>query len=193
MTQLSLALIHGVQSLILGVATLVAILIYGHASTAKPVHTPDCFIAVTTVVSRPNPYRIARVVTSGVRRYEDDGTGTVSYCAPRDPAKLDAARAAVDRRVEEQKDSAGQNRERVIIRSTSPGLAGDHLKYVAAGAAKSGAAFAGVEVVQIGVQDGTRSDDVPLASLLATDSARAACAKANAELKRVAATFHWAC
>jgi hypothetical protein len=150
-----------------------------------------CYVAVTAVVSLPAPYRVARVVTTGVREYEDDGTGTAAYCEPLDVARLHAARAAIDRQIETS-HQAEQNVERVVIRSTSATVVAQHLVYVAA----SGHAFAefhGVEVVTLEAPNGTEYRELPLPSLLPTDSARAACDSANVALRQNAAPFHWAC
>ena len=150
-----------------------------------------CYVAVTAVVSLPAPYRVARVVTTGVREYGDDGTGTAAYCEPLDVARLDAAREAVDRQIATSQH-VEQNVERVVIRSTSPTVVAQHLVYVAA-SGHALAEFRGVEVVTLEAPDGTEYRELPLPSLLPTDSARVACDSANVALRQSAASFHWAC
>jgi hypothetical protein len=173
------------------VVTALASFLYGHPGTGNGVTAPRCFVAVTAVIAMPDPYRVTRVVTTGVREYEDDGNGTVAYCEPRDVGRLRIAREAVDRRIATSHHDA-PNVEHVVIRSTSPTVAAQHLVYIAA-ASRGAPEFTGIEIVALKAPDGTEFREIPLPPLLATDSARTACGRANLALRRNAASFHWAC
>lgn len=174
------------------IALLSASVAWGRINTT-PASAPSCYAAITTILSTSAPYTIKRVVTTGVRRYDDDGTGTISYCASINAARFAEARGAVERRLHEPPAPASDNVEHVVIRSTSSTIAAEHLKYVVAKAAESGDAFPGVEVVRLKAADVTDVDELPLPPLLPTKRARTACAAANAALVRAGASFHWAC
>jgi hypothetical protein len=187
----SLAGFDDLYSCVILVALLAAITA---SRTVRPfVAAPSCYAAVTTIVSTPAPYRIKRIVTTGVRRYDDDGNGTISYCAPVDAARFTAARAAVEQRLHESSVPTSDNVEHVVIRSTLSSVVAEHLKYVVAKAAEAGDAFPGVEVVRLKAANGKDDDELPLPPLLPTSRARSACAEANVALERAAAPFHWAC
>jgi hypothetical protein len=159
--------------------------------TAAPTRADSCYAASTVILSTSNPYRIKRVVTTGVRRYDDAGGGSISACHPTNARHLNAAQTALDKFVQESAPSG--DLEHVVMTSTSPVIAGDHLRHIVAKANESHGTFRGVEIVDLKDADGKEIDELPLPRFAPSDSAHAACVNENATLRRAHAPFHWAC
>ena len=149
----SFALASGIRLVALQLLLELLALSYGYASTGIHVDQNQCFVAITAVVSTAQPYRIVRVVTTGVREFEDDGAGTVAYCEPRDPSQIRVAREAVDRKVGDIRLVAGQNVERVVLRSTSRSLVTRQLSYVTASTSEEKTGRSGVELIVLKAAD----------------------------------------
>jgi hypothetical protein len=160
-----------------------------HTAAATP--PPPCYVVVTAIVSTANPYTIHRVVTTGIRRYEDTGNGSPSYCTPSDDTRAARALTAVDMRLRDS--TVTGDVEHVVVRTTSPDVAGAHLVQIVAKARATPADFKRVEVVSVKDARGTEQDSIPMPALSHDANARAACAADNAALQRTRVSFAWAC
>lgn len=174
-----------------------AALLFGGASTlthldsaGRSASATPCFVAITVVLAAEHPYSIHRVVTTGVRRYEDSGGGTVGSCAPADKGAIAAARRAVDTRVDSTRGAL--HVEHVIVRSTSADVVSSHLVRIAA-RASTDTVFAGAEVVNVNAPDGSAVIAMPLPPLTTGERQRSRCWERNAMLQQGNASFHWAC
>ncbi|MDB4878538.1 MAG: hypothetical protein JWM41_4984 [Gemmatimonadetes bacterium] len=150
-----------------------------------------CYAAVTVIRAEAKPYAIKRVVTTGVRRYDDAGGGSISVCTPANGKQFDAARAEVEKRV--QTPAITGEIEHVIVKSTSAVIVMDHIRAIVAKAETTPGDFRAVEVVILKAPDGKELDETALPRLLKSESARASCLADNAALKQTNAPFHWAC
>ncbi|HEY4216575.1 MAG TPA: hypothetical protein VGM67_05525 [Gemmatimonadaceae bacterium] len=149
----SIAFASGIRLAALQILVELLALSSGHTGTGVHVRDQRCFVAIAAVVSTAQPYRVVRVVTTGVREFDDDGTGTVAYCEPRDASRVRSARAAVDRKVGDIRQVAGQNVEHVVLRSTSQALVARQLSYVTAAGDEGKTGRAGVELIVLSAAD----------------------------------------
>jgi hypothetical protein len=154
----------------------------------------NCFVSATAVVWHgQRDYTIRRVVSSGIRRFDDDGAGTPSECTPVNRLAIPSARLAATQRIDSTHSLSIAEFAVIELRGTSVERIRAELLNVESKAHAHPNGFAHVEVVSLRNYLGVEPDETPIRVSTPADSAARACGRDNDDLKRRAASFRWLC
>ena len=164
---------------------LAASLLVSATLVLPPRRVTSCYATLIALVADAHPYTIRRVVTTGVRRFDDAGGGTRAHCAPSDAD----ARGALHRAVDKQLDADSAAAEWIDVSGVDADVPRNVLPHILAAVALHAPGFEFVEVVR----DAPGALDTVATRLVADDSSHLRCLERNSELERRRADFRYAC
>lgn len=151
----------------------------------RPHRAPACYATVVALVADPHPFTIRRIVTSGVRRFDDAGGGTRTQCVPTEPDAPYTLHRLVGRQL--GTDSAAA--QWIDVSGTDPQASRDVIPRILTAVALRAPGFEFVEIVG----DAPGSPDSVATRLVPNDSAHTRCVERNAGLERRRERFRYAC
>jgi hypothetical protein len=153
-----------------------------------------CFVANTAVIWYGDPdYKIHRIVTTGIRRYDDAGNSTMARCAPKDSADLVANRQALVRVIDTLRIDPPRTMTRMELTAQSSKLIESQLVSLDAKAKAHSDDFSNIEIVEVRKGDGSEVPEVALPTLSKTPPEAAACTARSDSLRRAGARVRPAC
>jgi len=155
---------------------------------------PSCYVANTAVIWYGDPdYKIHRIVTTGIRRYDDAGNSTMARCAPKDSADLVANRQALARVIDTLRVDPPRTMTRMELTAQSSTLIESQLVSLDAKAKAHSDEFSNIEIVHVRKSDGSEVPEVTLPRLSKTPLDAAACIARSDSLRRAGSPIRPAC
>ncbi|HTE45989.1 MAG TPA: hypothetical protein VK636_12135 [Gemmatimonadaceae bacterium] len=162
--------------------------------TSRVMVPPSCYVANTAVIWHGDPdYTIHRIITTGIRRYDDAGQGTIAQCAPKDSADIVANRAALARVVDSLRVEPPLTMNRLELAARSEQLILSQLVSLDAKARAHSDRFLGLEIVEVKRANGAEVSATALPAFSKTPSETESCKARNENLQRSASRVRWAC
>jgi hypothetical protein len=162
--------------------------------TSRATAPGSCYVANTAVIWYGDPdYKIHRILTTGIRRYDDAGNGTMMRCVPKDSADLVANRAALARVIDSLRLDPPRIVTRVELTAQSSKLIESQLVSLNAKAKTHSDNFANIEIVDVRRRDGTEVPEVVLPELSKTPGETEACKARNDSLHQAGSHIRPAC
>jgi hypothetical protein len=179
---------RGIPVLITGVVASVG------GFTRPTLGPPACYVANTAVIWHGDPdYSIRRIISTGIRRYEDSGAGAANHCVPKDSADLAANREALARVVDSMHLAPPLVTSRLEIAAQSAELVRSQIVSLEAKARSHPDNFSGLEIVDVRRPSGSSVPAAELPPLSKTVDRANWCRAANDSLGRLGSTIRMAC
>jgi hypothetical protein len=168
------------------ISFLAASILLAAALLTPPRRVDPCYTTIVAMVT-DTPYALRRIVTSGVRRFDDAGGGTRTHCIPTDADAPATLHHLVARRLGATDSAAAKWFVASGLDARIPRAIIPHLL---AAAPRHAASF---EFVELSALDAPGSPDLDTTRIIADDSAHARCLARNAALERQSERFRYLC